>query len=478
MRKTVIVGGGITGLATALYLHEHAANAVSYTLLESSTRWGGKMLTTHQDGFLAEGGPDSFLAQKPEMLELCRRLGLEDELIGSNTTKGPSTFVLSKNKLHAMPEGMMLMAPTMIMPFLRTRLISWWGKLRMGLEIFVPKPKEVTDESLGSFVRRRLGKEALDKIAAPLMAGIHSADPERLSLRSTFPIFSEMEKTHGSLLRAMTKKKKKQPAGKSPMFLSFKDGIETLSQAIVKRLDPNALRLNCGVHSVTGGSSQFCVELNDGSRLYADDVIFATPAYVTARLLRDLDPSLAASLNEIPYASTATVSLGYKRSEIGAQLNGFGFVVPSQEGRKINACSWSSQKFSFRAPEDGVLLRAFLGGACAPGLAEHDEQTLLALARYELQEIMGITATPILTKVSRWIKGNPQYEVGHAERVAEIAHILTFHPGLHLAGSAYSGSGMPDCIQSGVRAASAVISRKTSEEIHRNVETAALAGQA
>jgi oxygen-dependent protoporphyrinogen oxidase len=446
-------------LATALYLHEHAAKQVSYTLIESSARWGGKMLTTRQDGFIAEGGPDSFIAQKQEMLELCRSLGLEDELIGSNTPKGASTFVLSKGKLHPMPEGMMLMAPTMVIPFLRSRLISWWGKLRMGLEVFVPKTRGDADESLGSFVRRRLGKEALDMIAAPLMAGIHSADPERMSLRSTFPMFIDMEKTYGSLLRGVASRKKTQTARTAPMFLSFKDGIETLSRAMVKRLNPDWLRLNCGVKSVTGGCVQYCVELHDGTKIYADDVVFATPAYVTADLVRGLDPSLAAGLDAIPYVSTAAISLGYKRSDVGPQLDGYGFVIPSQEGRKINACSWSSQKFSYRAPEDCILLRAFVGGACSPDSAEQDEQTLITLAMRELKDIMEITATPILTQVSRWIRANPQYEVGHDQRVKEIERGLASYPGLHLAGSAYFGSGIPDCIKSGVRAASTVLKR-------------------
>ena len=455
MAKTVIIGGGISGLAAAYSLQQAAGESADFLLLESSPRLGGKIASDAAEGFLVEGGPDSFLTQKSATLDLCRALGLGDQLMGSNSTATPSTYVYSKGRLHPMPEGMMLMAPTMILPVLRSKLISWPGKLRMGLEIFVgPAPKGL-DESLAGFVRRRLGSELLDKIAGPLMAGIHAGDPERLSLRSTFPVFADMEKANGSLVRGMMKRKRAQ-AGKpssgtaSSMFTTLSGGLQQLPDALVRHLDPQRIRTNCRVRSLTSKDQQYQIDLDDGSSILADNVVLTTPAYVTAGIVQQLDPVLAESLRSIRYVSTATVSLGFRRSELTCPLNGFGFIVPASEGRRINACSWSSTKFSHRAPEDCVLLRVFIGGALAENLAEQDEAALVALARQELCEIMGITATPVLARAYSWRRSNPQYEVGHSKLLEEIDHAANSHPGLYLAGAAYRGSGIPDCIQSSV----------------------------
>jgi oxygen-dependent protoporphyrinogen oxidase len=458
MGKTVIIGGGISGLAAAYYLQESAGEDTEYLLLESSSRLGGKITSNSSDGFLVEGGPDSFLTQKSATLDLCRALGLGDQLIGSNQTATPSTYVLSNGRLHPMPEGMMLMAPTMILPILRSRLISWPGKLRMGMEVFVRRAKSDSDESLASFVRRRLGSELLNKIAGPLMAGIHAGDPERLSLRSTFPMFAEMEHANGSLVRGMMKRKKAQagrPASaKTPsMFTTLAGGLQQLPDAIACRLNSRQVRLNCRVQSLLSNGDRYKLVLSDGSSMVADNIVFATPAYVTAEIVQQLDPCLAETLRAIRYVSTATVSLGFTRSDLKCPLNGFGFIVPASEGRRINACSWSSMKFSDRAPKDCVLLRVFVGGALAEDLAEQDEAALIDLARKELHEILGITATPVITKAYRWNKSNPQYEVGHRALIAEVERLSESHPGLHLAGAAYRGSGIPDCIQSGMDAA-------------------------
>ena len=463
MKKIVIIGGGITGLATAFYLQEYARGAVDYTLIESTPRLGGKIASAHENGFIIEGGPDSFLAQKTAMLDLCRTLRLDDQLIGSNSAER-TTYVWSRGRLHPIPEGMMLMAPTMVLPFLRSRLISWPGKVRMGMEMFIPKRVKDEDESLASFVRRRLGAEALDKIAAPLMAGIFAADPEKLSLQSTFPRIPEMEKKHGSLLRGMMEKKRAQARHGSqhkcpPMFMSLYGGLQDLTDAIFAQLHPKSFRLNCRVLTVRPHADQYRIALSDGSCILADDVIFATPAYVTADLIQQIDPALASKLRAIRYVSTATVSLGFKRSDIIHPLNGFGFVVPHSEKRKITACSWSSVKFNHRAPDDCALIRVFVGGARAESLAEQDEAALVHLARQELHAIMGITATPVLTKAYRWHRGNPQYELGHRARITEIEQIAAWHPGLHLAGAAYHGAGIPDCIQSGMKTALEIVKK-------------------
>lgn len=469
MPNTVVIGGGISGLAAAYALQKSNAN---FLLLEASAQLGGKIVTYSGDGFLIEGGPDSFLTQKRAALDLCRELGLGDQLIGSNHTATPSTYVLSNGKLHPMPEGMMLMAPTMILPILRSRLISWPGKLRMGLELFIPRNTSVPDESLGAFVRRRMGSELLAKIAGPLMAGIHAGDPEALSLRSTFPIFTDMEKTHRSLILGMMKRKKAmaatkptQPTSTAPrpsMFTTLSGGLQQLPDAIARRLNPASVRLNTRVQSLTRDGARYTLTLHDGSTLLADNVVFTTPAYVTADILQTLDPALAEKLRTIRYVSTSTVSLAFRRSEITCDLNGFGFIIPATEGRRINACSWSSAKFSHRAPDDTVLMRVFIGGAFSEDLAEQPDAALIDIARAELREIMGITATPILARAYRWTKSNPQYNVGHSVLIDNIETLTAAHPGLFLAGAAYRGSGIPDCIQSGTDTAAKIIARPTS----------------
>ena len=466
MRRTVILGGGIAGLATAFALRERGL--ADWMLIECSPRWGGKITSARERGFTIEGGPDSFITTKSAAVELCKRLGLGDQLTGSNTGKSATTYIWSGGRLHPMPEGMMLMAPTMILPFLRTPLISWTGKLRMGMEIFVPRARGNEDESLAGFVRRRLGNELLNKIAGPLMGGIHAADPERLSLKSTFPIFLEMEKKHGSLVLGMMKRRKRSHtahgAKRPPMFMSLRSGLQQLSNALVAHLPETNLRVGSRALTVSRHADRYRIDLSDGSSLLADDVVFATPSFVTADLLQELDSALADRLRAIRYVSTATVSLGFRRCEVVHPLQGAGFIVPQSEGRRITACSWSSVKFAHRAPDDCVLLRVFIGGALAEELAEQEEAALVKLAREELQVILGISATPVIAKAYRWHKANPQYDVGHGVRIAEIEQSISRLPGLHLAGAAYHGPGIPDCIQSGRDAARAIAARHSDTQ--------------
>jgi len=481
MSRTAIIGGGISGLSTAFYLKEYSRGDMECMVFESSSRWGGKIASAQESGFLIEGGPDSFLAQKQATLDLCRSLSLQSHILPSNTGTGPSTYVWSGGKLKAMPEGMMLMAPTMFLPMLRSNLISWAGKLRMAMEVIIPPSHSNADESLGSFVRRRLGQEVLDKIAGPLMAGIYSANPERLSLRSTFPMFVEMERSHGSLVLGMMRRKKPQhkttklqpgTAKPQPMFVSLAGGVQELTDALARQLEPKDLKLQCRVNSVSFENGQYILELLDGSTITADHVVFTTPAFVTADILDELDPVLAAKLRGIRYVSTATVSLGFKRSDIKCPLNGFGFIVPSTEGRRINACSWSSRKFDNRAPEDSVLLRVFVGGALGEQFAEQDEQALIELAREELRTILGITAKPVLAKAYRWRKASPQYEVGHHDRVAEIERLAATHPGLYLTGSSFHGAGIPDCVLRGMDTAIKIVKADARANCNCNDTTA------
>jgi oxygen-dependent protoporphyrinogen oxidase len=326
----------------------------------------------------------------------------------------------------------------------------------MGLDLLIPKRQAQTDESLGSFIRRRLGQEAVEKFAGPVMAGIYVADPDRLSMHSTFPNFVEMEQQHGSLIKAMQIAKKQQAAsstnGQAPtMFHSLRGGMGRLVEALLPQLKGD-LRLNCQVATLRPVSPGFEITLanSNAPSFKTDAVVLAIPAYAAADLVDPLQPQLAAQLRNIRYVSTATVSLGYRRAEVLAQhpLDGFGFLIPKREQRQIIACTWTSTKFNHRAPADGVLLRSFVGGYAQEHLVNLPDETLIALVREELADIMKLTAEPVTHKIFRWEKGNPQYEVGHLERVAEIERLGEQLPGLYFAGSAYRGIGLPDCIKS------------------------------
>ncbi|HEY6042924.1 MAG TPA: protoporphyrinogen oxidase [Anaerolineae bacterium] len=471
MRHVAIVGGGIAGLAAAYYLQTRGRGAVNYTLVESAPRLGGKIVSARENGFVVEGGPDSFLTTKPAALELCRELLLGDDLIGTNDA-GRKVYVWSRGQLRAMPDGVMLIIPTRLTPFVTSSLISPLGKLRMGLEALIPPRREDEDESLSHFVTRRLGAEALDRIAEPMIAGIYVAEAENLSLQSTFPRFLDMEKKYGGLLRGVVAQKiaarrNGQVNGNGngngngkptvSMFMTLRGGLQQIVESLVERLPGETLLTNRVVINVRREGRGFVLALSDGAQLQADEIVFATPAYVTARLVRSFEPELAEKLQAVQYVSTATVSLGYRRAEVTHPLNGFGFVVPRSENRKILACTWSSTKFDSRAPEGHVLLRVFIGGARAEQTVEQEDRALEQIAREELRAMMGLDATPVVSKVYRWTKANPQYQVGHQARIAEIDRLANRQGGLHLAGAAYHGVGIPDCIEDGKRAVERIL---------------------
>lgn len=438
MKHTIIVGGGITGLAAAYSLQRAASGKIAVTLIEGSNRIGGKITTAHERGFLVEGGPDSFLARKPVVQELCRELGLADELQSTRPGKYP-TFVWSAGQLHPVPMG--------VRPMVKSRLLSLRGKLRMAAEVLVPPRIGNGDESVGSFMRRRFGSEMLEKMAGPLMGGIYSADPETLSLGSTFPFLPMMERKYGSVLRGWRKSRSGSGKGERSMFLTLRGGLARLTEALETAIGPGVILNGVKVAAVLPQEGRYEVVLENGASYTVDDVVFATPAHVTAGLVEFIDPILTERLRDIQYVSTATVSLGYRKRDVSQRLNGFGFVVPRKERRRINACTWSSVKFEGRAPEGFALLRVFVGGAGAEELAEQSDEALIALARQEVEAAMGIEAEPMLARVYRWPKGNPQYGVGHRGRVAEIESLAATHRGLYLAGAAYRGAGVPDCIE-------------------------------
>jgi oxygen-dependent protoporphyrinogen oxidase len=475
MKRVVIIGGGISGLGAAWSLREHQHQDhedFEVVVIEGKERVGGNIRTELIDGFLIEGGPDCFISEKPWAMELCKRIGLGDALLATNS-EFQKTFVLSGGVLHELPEGVILMVPTKILPLAFSSLITMRGKLRMALEYFVPRRSESSEEeSLGDFVRRRLGKEVLEKIAEPLIAGIHAGDPETMSVKSSFPKFVEMEQEYGSLIKGMLKRMarlKKNGPGRAKgeaaasgkrvtMFMTLKGGLSDLVDELAGRLTgTNHTRIMTGL-KVTGVSAEgpgyrvaFDGNSGDsaGSAITADAVIVAAPAYAAAALLEVLDAELAERLKTIPYASTATISVAFKRSDVTHPLNGFGFVVPGVEGRRIMAATWTSVKFSHRAPSGSVLIRCFVGGARNAGLITLPDEELVAIVREELEDIMGIEAPPVLSRVFRWVNSMPQYTIGHEERVGWITERVATHPGLYLTGSAYHGIGIADSVRYG-----------------------------
>jgi len=493
MKRVIIIGGGITGLATAYYLQEEARDAglpLTYTLLESDQTPGGNILTEHVDGFVIEGGPDCFLSQKPWAAELCRRLGLDGELMGTNDVQR-KVFVLNGGRLTPLPDGVMLIVPTRITPFLTSPLISWPGKARMGLDLFIPPRRDGGDESVADFVRRRLGQEALDKIAEPLMGGIHVSDPERQSLLGTFSRFRDLELRHGSLIRGMLAQRRRTTedegrtardgrgsspvVGPSSFFITLRSGLGQLVQALERALTGGQVVTGAQVVGLERGGDKsdregrpYRVRTANAATFEAHAVVLATPAFVSAELVAGLAPSLADALWGIRYVSTATVSLGFRRVDVAHPWDGFGFVVPRRERRRVFGCTWTSTKFHHRAPPQALLLRCFVGGPGQEERVDLNDEELLTLVRQELAEIMGLRARPTLARIFRWHKANPQYDVGHLDRVREMYALCETQPGLFITGSAFEGVGLPDCVRQGQQTASKVLSYMANEQINKS----------
>ena len=461
--RIIVICGGISGLSAAHRLIELSSEKelpLDVILLETGERLGGVISTKHVDGFLVEEGPDSFITTKPSILDLCRRIGLDSQLIPTSSVYR-RTFVVHRGGLLPIPEGFLMLAPVQFLPFLTSPLFSWHGKFRILFDLVLPRAKGRTDESLASFVTRRLGREALERVAQPLISGVYTADPEKLSLRATMPRFLEMEEEFGSVIRAMMherhKTESRQSGARYSLFMSFKEGMQTLVDALAVRLPEGSVRFNYGVRRVEITQKGWNVITEKGLELQADGVIITTPAYQVAFLVEGFDPSLTADLLYIQYASSAVINLAYRREDITHPLDGFGFVVPVVERRAIIACSFSSVKFPERAPEGCVLLRCFCGGALQPEVFENDDSSLVGLAHKEMSELLGAKTKPLFSSVSRYPRSMPQYRVGHLEHVAKINEKLMKHRGLALAGNAYNGIGIPDCVRSGESAAEAVI---------------------
>lgn len=471
-RRVVIVGGGVSGLAAAHRLVELQSkeNQIEVVLLEASGRTGGTVRTQRREGFLIEGGPDSFISEKPEALALAKRLGLAERIKGTNEQHRRS-FVVRGGRLRPTPEGFQLLAPSRMLPFLTTDIFTWRGKARMALDLLLPRRKGANgrdDESLAAFVRRRFGREALERMAQPMVGGIYTADPEVLSLRATMPRFLEMERRDRSLILSMWRAGRRAGAdarhgrgasgARYSLFLSFDEGVQVLTDALAARLPEGCVRLNTKVTSLKpeSGARRWSLTTDDGKTLGADAVCLALPAYSAARLLRDSDDALSDELDAIPYASTATVNLAYRRADIPHPLDGFGFVVPFVERRATLACTFSSVKFPSRAPAGHALLRAFVGGALQPDMFELDEERMVASVCRDLRDLLGVEAPPLFTHVERWPRSMAQYHLGHSARVARIRELAGRLPALALCGNAYEGAGLPDCVRGGEAAAEAL----------------------
>lgn len=457
--RAVVVGGGIAGLTAAERLAARLGGAA--VLLVETERWlGGKILTERREGFVMEGGPDCFLAMKPGGMAMCRHLGIEDRVIGTNPDLRRS-FVKRLGRLHPLPDGITGLVPSRITPLMTTPILSLGGRLRAGAELLVPRRKNGEPESVGEFVRRRFGREAWDYLIEPLLSGIFAGDGDRLSLGATFPQLKATEEQHGSLLRPMLKARFAPPArnGGPPVgFVTLARGLGELVEQIEARLPAEAVRLGVGVTALSrppGGP--YRLSLSDGSVIEAESVVLATPAFATAELVAGFDPALAAPLREIPFVTTATVSLAFPRQAVARPLQGYGYVSPRVEGGQIVAVTWTSNKFPGRVPGDGVLVRAFLGRSGQEEIVNASDEEMVAVVRQELRSLHGITAAPSFSLVVRWPKGMPQYTLGHEGRLARIGEALGQWPGLFVAGSSYRGVGIPDCIQSGWAAADGVL---------------------
>jgi oxygen-dependent protoporphyrinogen oxidase len=473
----VIVGGGITGLAAAYAVSTSArarARGVRLTLIEAEPRLGGKILTEHVQDCLIEHGPDSLLATKPWGADLCRRIGLGDRLIP--TQPGRAVYVWYRGELHPLPEGTAFGIPTRWAPFLRTRLLSPGEKLRAAADLVLPRRRDAADETIGGQLRRRLGDAVVDRIAGPLLGGIYAGDPDTLSVRATFPLLVEWEARHRSLILAALARRRQREArggsgdpsesgpsapaaahGGSPLFLGLLGGLGEMVERLETLLSGTTRLIGRSVQRISRDGSRptaYRVALDDGHTLDVDALLLATPAYVTANLLEALAPSVAAAARQIPYVSTAAVTMAFRGDQIAHPLDGHGFIVARGSPLGITACTWVSSKWPHRTPPGIVLIRCYLGKAGDEAVVEEaEDDRLVAVVRADLRTTMGIEAPPVFVRIARWVKAMPQYPAGHLERLDAIDAGLQQVPGIAVAGAGYRGIGIPDCIRQGTEAA-------------------------
>jgi protoporphyrinogen/coproporphyrinogen III oxidase len=446
MQRVVIIGGGISGLSAA---HDLTRSGADCIVLEKQPRLGGVIETRTWENCMLECGPDSFISTKPEALQLIKELGLENEVIGSNDHQRV-TYILKKGRLIPLPEGVAMIVPTRAMPMLKSPLLGWGTKFRMALEMF-RQPGKSKDRSVADFVVDHFGQETLDYLAEPLLSGVYGGDPRELSVASVLPRFLQMEAQYGSLARAALQSKR-QPSSGASVFQTLKGGLGKLVDVLAKGLTIQNQTAEM-IERISGG---FRVRAA-GDWLEADQVILACPAWAASPLAAQLSPELSRLLGGIVYSSSLTLSLIYKSSEFDGMRAGFGFLIPKRERRRLAAGTFVGTKWPYRAPEDRIVLRCFFGGINDEDVLGETDESLLAIARDELRRILGLTAAPIFHSIARWPRSMAQYPVGHIDRVQEIRERVAGIPGLHVAGNAYEGIGIPDCIRLGRRAAREVL---------------------
>jgi oxygen-dependent protoporphyrinogen oxidase len=457
----LVVGAGISGLSAAYTLSQAGANVV---VVDSRSRAGGVMETTTLDGCLVEGGPDSYLSQKPWATALVRKLGLEQELIGSNDDRR-KTFIVRDQQLVPMPDGLLMMVPTKILPMVGTRLLSWPTKLRMGLELLRRKPAKPRDGdvSVAAFFRDHYGQEAVDYLAEPLLAGVYGGDPERMSAPSVLGRFVELENKHGSLSLGVLRERKAAATthAPTPIFRSLRQGMGSFAEALVRAIGPQHLRLGQSVLALEPQRGGYHVSFADGASLQASQVILALPAYAAASLLESMHPLSAKLLGQVPYHSSATVALTFDLAQFQRPPEGFGFLVPQRERQTLVAATYVQNKFPHRTPEGKVLLRCFVGRAAEANPGLRDDSSLVDAVLADLRRLIGLVAQPRHCAVFRWPRAMAQYEVGHAALVRELRRQVSAIPGLHLAGNAFEGIGIPDCVRVGTQCAEAALGKRS-----------------
>ena len=455
MKRIAIIGGGISGLSAAYALEEkrRAGLEVRYVLYEASARFGGVLVTDRVDGCILEAGPDSFLTEKPWATDLCAKLGLAGQLIGSNDADR-KTYILVRGKLVEMPDGLMFMVPTKLAPTISSPLFSTQTKLRMAREWFHPPHKANGDETVAAFVERHYGPEMVDRLADPLLSGVYGGEASQLSVRAVLPRFAEMEAKYGSLGRAMLAALSAARNAKTPprpLFTSLENGMQQMVDSLVGALDTNALNTGATVQAVAPEAGRWVVSAGLQSDEF-DAIILALPAKAAANLLQRCGPQLASELGAIEYSSSVTVALGYDKPVRDSLPPGFGFLVPRSEGKRMLAATFVHNKFPHRAPEDRAILRCFLGGARGEQILALSEEEILSIVREELAQILQLRAEPLFARVFKWRGAMAQYGVGHLERLERIEALRQKLPGLALAGNGYSGIGVPDCVRSGTAA--------------------------
>jgi oxygen-dependent protoporphyrinogen oxidase len=452
-KRVAIVGGGIAGLAAAYELAAQARQrdlSLSLDLFESSDRLGGAILTERVDDYVLDAGPDAVLTLKPWGLELCREIGLEDEIIPTQDEhRGVALY--SRGRLRSLPYGTGSSAVRKIRAYMASGVVSWPAKLRMAADLVLPRGAQREDESMADFFGRRLGREAVERIVDPLIAGIYSGDPDKLSIYSTFPRFPQMVAKQRSILLSLLRAPQSARSGGRtlPIFCSLRDGLGRMVEAIVERMGDATVQLSTPVTALERTDSGYSLETHAGRHNGYAGLILAAPAWTSARLLGDLAPGPADKMKAIRYVSSATVFFAYRASDLGGRPRGFGFLVPACEGRRINGATWITNKFAHRSPDDGFLARCFIGGDRTGEEMRADDEGLVRICKEELRDIAGITAQPLFTRVYRWKDSGPQYDVGHANLIGEVDAALAAHPGLEVTGAGFRGIGIPDCVYDG-----------------------------